>query len=113
MNPVGHQHCLILRLHHFHGSVRPQQIYQQAIVVGIEVLNQDKGHAGIGGHMIEETSKRGEPTGRRPNAHYERGRTSSREICFIASNVRWILFHVFLGRGREFARRKPQWILSP
>jgi hypothetical protein len=51
--------------------VRPQQIYQQAFVVGIEVLHQHKRHACVGRHVVEETSERGETARGRPDADYQ------------------------------------------
>ena len=46
-------------------------------MVGIEVLNQDEGQAGIEGKVIQQLSKSFQPAGRRSDAHHR----DHRYIC--------------------------------
>jgi hypothetical protein len=75
MNLIGHKRRLVLRLYDLHGGVWPQQLNQQAFVVGIEVLHEDKDHTGVGRHVVEEVSECGEAARGRPDAHHQRGGT--------------------------------------
>jgi hypothetical protein len=61
MNLIGLKRRLVLRLHDLHDGVRPQQLNQQAFVVGIEVLHEDKGHARVGRHVVKEVSNAARP----------------------------------------------------
>jgi hypothetical protein len=81
MNLVGHERRLILRVHDIHRGVRPKQFDQYAFVIGVEMLHQHKGHAGVGGHVVEEASERGKPAGGSSNAYHQRGGTSADCAC--------------------------------
>jgi hypothetical protein len=71
MNPVCRERCAILRLHDIHCGMRPKQFDEHALMAGIEMLHQHKGHAGVRGHVVEEASKGGKPAGRCANAYNE------------------------------------------
>jgi hypothetical protein len=57
----GDRHA-VLRLHHRHRGVLGQQFDQQALVMGVEVLNQDEGHAVLWWHVRKKALKGLEPT---------------------------------------------------
>ena len=45
--------------------MRFQELDQHALVIGVEMLNQHKGHAGVGWHIIEKMPERDEAACRR------------------------------------------------
>ena len=51
------------------GGSCAEQFDQQALVMGIEVLHQNKGHAGIGRRIGQERRERREAAGRGANAY--------------------------------------------
>ena len=65
-----HLHA-VLHLKHLHAGVALDQRRQNALVVRRQMLNQHKGHAGVGGggHAREKRLKRRQTTGRCTNAH--------------------------------------------
>jgi hypothetical protein len=56
-----------------HGRVWPEQFNQQALVVGVEMLNQHESHACISRHAVKEAFERIQPSGRSPDANDQRG----------------------------------------
>ena len=44
---VGLQHHPVLHLRHLHGSVTLQQVAQDAFMVRVQMLDQNKSHTGI------------------------------------------------------------------
>jgi hypothetical protein len=61
MNHVSRERCPVLSLHDVHCGVSSKQFDEHAPVAGIEMLHQYKGHAGVGWHVVEETSEGGKP----------------------------------------------------
>jgi len=60
----GHRHA-VLDLEDPHTAVAPDQVGEDALVVRIQVLHQDKGHAriGVGGHAGKEGLEGRQSTG--------------------------------------------------
>ena len=77
INPVGFHGGAILHLFDGHPGFPGENPGQHALVVGIEVLNQDEGQAGIEGKVIQQLSKSFQSAGRRSNAHHR----DDRNIC--------------------------------
>ncbi|EKD96631.1 MAG: hypothetical protein ACD_23C01370G0002 [uncultured bacterium] len=77
---VGLHHHTIHHLKHLHAGATLDQLGEQAFVVGVEVLHQDKGHAGIniGWHAREKRLNSGQATGR--SAHTDNGEAKCAEF---------------------------------
>ena len=56
-----------------HGRVWPEQFDEQALVVGVEMLNQHESHACITRHAVKEAFERVQPSGRSSDANDQRG----------------------------------------
>ena len=67
---VGLHDHPVLDLGYLHSRVAPDQLAEDALVVGGQVLHQHEGHAGIGvgGHAREEGLEGGQPARRGPDA---------------------------------------------
>jgi hypothetical protein len=50
--------------------VAPDQLVEDALALGAEVLHQDEGHAAIGRYVVEESLEGLQPSGRRADAHH-------------------------------------------
>ena len=68
---VGLDHHPIPHFEDIHAGVAPDELRQEALVIGGQVLDQYKGHAGIrlGGHAREEGFKSTQPARRGADAH--------------------------------------------
>lgn len=62
-NAVRRHPLAVGRFDYCHFSVCPQQVHQQALVIGVQMLHQHEGDAGVGRHVIEERLERLEPAG--------------------------------------------------
>jgi hypothetical protein len=87
MNLFGGERRLILRVNNMHRGVRPKQFDQHAFVVRVEMLHKHKGHAGVGGHVVEEASKRGKTARGSSDPHHQRRRTSAGGARRIAAHI--------------------------
>jgi hypothetical protein len=56
--------------------MRLKQFDQHALVVGVEMLHQHKGHASVRRHVVKEASKCGKATGGCADTYDQRGRPS-------------------------------------
>jgi len=63
----------VLGLHHRHRGLPAQELDQQALVLGIEMLDQDEGHAALRRHDRKERLEGFEPAGGRAETHDQAG----------------------------------------
>lgn len=75
-----HQHS-VPHLHDLHFREAAQEIAQDALVRRIEVLNQDKGHAGVRRQVGEELLESLQTSGGCPNAHHVKPDRRLRHRC--------------------------------
>ena len=59
----------VCRLEHGHRRMTREQVHHHAFVCGVEMLNQDKSHAAVGGQRIQEAPAGVEPPCRRTNSY--------------------------------------------
>ncbi len=74
VDPVGFDRLAVLRLGHRHGGHPRQQLGHHALVVGIEVGDEDERHAAPGRHRREEALEGVEAAGRGANPDDQRAR---------------------------------------
>ena len=76
VDAVGLHHHAIDHLKHLHAGAALDQFGEQALVVGVKVLHQHKGHAGldIAGHAGEKCLDGRQAAGRGPDANDGKGR---------------------------------------
>ena len=67
-DPIGAGWHLILGAHHLHGRAAPYEFHKRARISGIEMLDEDEGHTGVGGHAGKEGSECLQAAGRRTDA---------------------------------------------
>lgn len=79
---------------------------QHAFVRRRQMQDHHKRHAAVGGHVIEETTKRVGPAGRGADANDRKFRPSThrprQSIKFPTIRMCMLLFHMIRARGEEF-----------
>ena len=83
---VRRQQHAVLGFHHLHVDMRREQADQQALVSGIEMLDQHECHAGVGRQMVQKFGERVQPARRGADRHGQK-RQDARRLGRVVRGV--------------------------